>query len=517
MAVQNNSHPSANGDDDIGVGNKLNFYPAVDEDYETRRAEQQAESLIPLKEDLAEWIQRLLDIPITTETFLQVLDNGAALCRLAFLIQSKAEEASRDGKYSETIPRLRFRCRENAKSRTWYARDNTANFLRWCRDFGINEGCMFESEDLVCHRQEKPVVVCLLELARLGYRFGLEPPSIVKIEKEIEREESELASQINDDDANEGAADEGGSEIGDDAGSPAVRRKKKEKDGDGETDEHDGDKKEGNADVSESETPDGMNGHANDDTAADAGSEGHKSRATSHVSGLNDNEENGDMDKEGEEEGEEEEEEEGEEKEEDDEEEQEQEEDKEKIEEDEEVEEDGINGTVNGKEEDENGNEEERDLSSESKAGGTRSNSPVKNDSGTTSPSRKSPTSPRSRIDNIKARQLDKKVKHVASEHNVSEYVNQISEGKYCIFGRVVFIRLLKEKHLMVRVGGGWDTLDHYLSHHSPTKILEFKRNDLTKTPNTSPKHDPDTGETAGTNNSSDEKYLVISGKYKRN
>lgn len=60
MAVQNNSHPSANGDDDIGVGNKLNFYPAVDEDYETRRAEQQAESLIPLKEDLAEWIQRLL-------------------------------------------------------------------------------------------------------------------------------------------------------------------------------------------------------------------------------------------------------------------------------------------------------------------------------------------------------------------------------------------------------------------------------------------------------------------------
>lgn len=480
MAVQNNSHPSANGDDDIGVGNKLNFYPAVDEDYETRRAEQQAESLIPLKEDLAEWIQRLLDIPITTETFLQVLDNGAALCRLAFLIQSKAEEASREGKYSETIPRLRFRCRENAKSRTWYARDNTANFLRWCRDFGINEGCMFESEDLVCHRQEKPVVVCLLELARLGYRFGLEPPSIVKIEKEIEREESELASQINDDDANEGAADEGGSEVGDDAGSPSERRKKKDKDGDGETDEHDGDKKGGDADVSESESPDGMNGHANDDTAADAGSEGHKSRATSHVSGLNDNEENGDIDKEGEEEGEEEEEEEeGKEKEE------EEEEEKGKIEDDEKVEDDGINGTVNGKEEDENGNEEERDLSSESKAGGTRSNSPAKNDSGTTSPSRKSPTSPRSRIDNIKARQLDKK--------------------------------LLKEKHLMVRVGGGWDTLDHYLSHHSPTKILEFKRNDLTKTPNTSPKHDPDTGETAGTNNSSDEKYLVISGKYKRN
>lgn len=81
MAVQNNSHPSANGDDDIGVGNKLNFYPAVDEDYETRRAEQQAESLIPLKEDLAEWIQRLLGQSLTLyiareiHHFDSVIDN----------------------------------------------------------------------------------------------------------------------------------------------------------------------------------------------------------------------------------------------------------------------------------------------------------------------------------------------------------------------------------------------------------------------------------------------------------
>jgi len=39
-----------------------------------------------------------------------------------------------------------------------------------------------------------------------------------------------------------------------------------------------------------------------------------------------------------------------------------------------------------------------------------------------------------------------------------------------------VLLQLLNDRHLMVRVGGGWDTLEHYLVQHDPSKITEFQR-----------------------------------------
>ena len=41
----------------------------------------------------------------------------------------------------------------------------------------------------VAHKSERQIITTLLELARIGYKYGLEPPSIIKIEKEIEKEE----------------------------------------------------------------------------------------------------------------------------------------------------------------------------------------------------------------------------------------------------------------------------------------------------------------------------------------
>ncbi len=48
--------------------------------------------------------------------------------------------------------------------------------------------------------------------------------------------------------------------------------------------------------------------------------------------------------------------------------------------------------------------------------------------------------------------------------------IYKISEGLYRIGDRNVFIRLFKNRHVMVRVGGGWDTLEHYLIRHDPCR-----------------------------------------------
>ena len=49
--------------------------------------------------------------------------------------------------------------------------------------------CLFFS---VCHRQRKNILLCIMDIARLASRFGIEPPGLVTLEKEIEREEAEV-------------------------------------------------------------------------------------------------------------------------------------------------------------------------------------------------------------------------------------------------------------------------------------------------------------------------------------
>lgn len=53
---------------------------------------------------------------------------------------------------------------------------------------------MFVSKNLFCITvlQNKPrnVILCLMEVSRLASRFGLEPPGLVQMEKEIDAEEA---------------------------------------------------------------------------------------------------------------------------------------------------------------------------------------------------------------------------------------------------------------------------------------------------------------------------------------
>ncbi|XP_067293860.1 GAS2-like protein 2A [Pseudorasbora parva] len=51
----------------------------------------------------------------------------------------------------------------------------------------------------------------------------------------------------------------------------------------------------------------------------------------------------------------------------------------------------------------------------------------------------------------------------------------KVSEGKYRVgdSNTLIFIRILRN-HVMVRVGGGWDTLEHYLDKHDPCRCTSL-------------------------------------------
>nr|XP_058896206.1 GAS2-like protein 1 isoform X3 [Kogia breviceps] len=139
-----------------------------------------------MKEDLAEWLNALygLGLPSGGDGFLTGLATGTTLCQHA----NAVTEAARAMATARPARGVAFQAHSVAPG-SFVARDNVATFIGWCRaELGVPEVLMFETEDLVLRKNEKSVVLCLLEVARRGARLGLLAPRLVQFEQEIEQE-----------------------------------------------------------------------------------------------------------------------------------------------------------------------------------------------------------------------------------------------------------------------------------------------------------------------------------------
>ena len=169
------------------------------------------EFLSAMTEDLADWMSRLypdLGRDLDSENFFDRISDGVILCHHAtelhrllkqeFPVNSPNSEhrlkGVQIGGVKPVLPSNPpiFQSRgfgpTNSAGSSFWARDNIANFIQWCRSMRLPDCILFETEDLVSRKNLRSVIVCLLELARLGGRVGMEVPEIVYLEKEIDNE-----------------------------------------------------------------------------------------------------------------------------------------------------------------------------------------------------------------------------------------------------------------------------------------------------------------------------------------
>ena len=161
----------------------------TEESFRCRLSVAEGQALNIIKGDLADWLKELLGIEISSETFLSVLDNGVHLCQLARVFQKQAASLRKEGrKLPFELPSKKVKFFESAQKESFYARDNASNFISWCKALGIEDTVMFESDGLVLHKNEKNVILCLMEVARRAVRLDLPAPNLIRLEIEMDRE-----------------------------------------------------------------------------------------------------------------------------------------------------------------------------------------------------------------------------------------------------------------------------------------------------------------------------------------
>ncbi|KAK9686051.1 Calponin homology (CH) domain [Popillia japonica] len=359
----------------------------VDEEYTERIINTQLRQLDPLKEDLSEWINKTLGIDyINRENFLADLDNGVVLCHLAQVIQERAKLAIDAGLSKGPPPTIRGKCFEKAMRRSFFSRDNMENFIKFCRSLGVHDNLLFESDDLVLHNQPRNVILCLLEVARLATRFGIEPPGLIQFEKEIAEEERDHS------------ADSGLSSLLSWQFQPTSPRNPDDCDA----------KISGSNLMRNNQNRRSLDAKLLQSLSIDRGGSGDDGRNSMTIPNRT------------------------------------------------------MSMASDGIFSEHTDNDSCRDSGDE--PDGEDVIKPARSDGGGDS-----------------LTELDRKVQEATKllQRNCNCLngrcsrltVRKIGEGKYNIAGRNVFVRLLKGKHTMVRVGGGWDTLEHFLLRHDPCQV----------------------------------------------
>ena len=169
-----------------------------------RLAAEERDALEAIKGDLCQWLANpdVLALDIAPASFLRVLDSGVSLCKLAGLVQEGATRCLASGeKLSVRVPMapLTYKSIKSPPGSAMFqacARDNASHFIQWCRALGVDEAVIFESVGLVEHRDEKRVILCLLDVARFAEKVGITPPQLVSLEKEIDLLEAQSLDPV---------------------------------------------------------------------------------------------------------------------------------------------------------------------------------------------------------------------------------------------------------------------------------------------------------------------------------
>ena len=141
-------------------------------DFQESLEEKEREALEVIKTDLCEWLSYVLETKIEPNSFMKWLSSGVELCKLANKISRKVSD----------VQEINWTTKEGL----FFARDNVSNFIKWCKGIGVEEAVLFESNDLVLDRNEKQIILCLMEVSRYASKVGISPPKLVKMEQEID-------------------------------------------------------------------------------------------------------------------------------------------------------------------------------------------------------------------------------------------------------------------------------------------------------------------------------------------